>query len=158
MRTLVNPTGPIATVLKTNAPLFIKDVATSNLQRKDLAIKYGIGQIAFVPFEGGILEFGTSNGASTADWKEMPQCPTMPKAAMRRGFENLGASYNIFWAKKGDKFEAIADYTTEARKVSLKICDCQQSTESSLPKTSLSVQHSMSHCWLVMMSQCPQEY
>ena len=30
-------------------------------------------QMAFVPFEGGILEFGTSSGRSTADWKDVPQ-------------------------------------------------------------------------------------
>jgi hypothetical protein len=112
--------SPIATVLKTGKPLFIKDVGSSNLKRKDLALKYGIGQIAFSQFESGILEFGTSSGPSTADWVEMPKCPTMPKAAMRRAFENLGATYTLFWEKQGDKFVAIADYTTDARKAELK--------------------------------------
>jgi hypothetical protein len=83
-------------------------------------MKYGIGQIAFVQFESGILEFGTSAGPSTADWAEMPKCPTLPKAAMRRAFENLGATYALYWEKQGDKFIATADYTTDARKAEMK--------------------------------------
>mmetsp|Transcript_89204 Transcript_89204/g.144509 ORF Transcript_89204/g.144509 Transcript_89204/m.144509 type:complete len:423 (+) Transcript_89204:3-1271(+) len=72
-----------------------------------------------MPFEGGILEFGTSNGPSTADWTEMPANVNMPKAAMRRAFENLGASYSIFWQLQGNEFKAIADYTTESRRKAL---------------------------------------
>lgn len=89
--------GPVATVLKTQKPIFIKDVQKSTMLRKDLAKTYGIAQVAFAPFEGGVLEYGTSTGRATADWRELPECPTMPKATMRKAFENLGASYCLFW-------------------------------------------------------------
>jgi hypothetical protein len=112
--------GPVASVYKSKEPLFIKDVAASTMKRKDLAAKYGIGQVCFVPFETGVLEFGTSDGPCTADWTEMPKVPTMPKAAMRKGFENLGASYCMFWSKEGDTFKVVADYVTESRKRALK--------------------------------------
>ena len=82
-------------------------------------MRYGVRQIAFVQFESGILEFGNSADPSTADWAEMPKCPTLPKAAMRRAFENLGATYALFWEKQGNKFIAVADYTTDARKAEL---------------------------------------
>jgi len=111
--------GPVSMCLRTQSPVFIKDVQSSTLKRKDLAKKYGIGQIAFVPFEGGVLEYGTSNGRATADWKELPECPTMPKTTMRKAFENLGASYCLFWERDGDEFVCIADFLTESRRKAL---------------------------------------
>ena len=111
-----NGDGPLATVLKTGTPLFVGDISKSSMKRKELAAKYGVKQACFVPFEAGILEFTSA----TMDWKEMPECPTMPKAAMRKGFENLGASYCLFWTPDGDKFKCVADYTTDARREALK--------------------------------------
>jgi hypothetical protein len=112
--------GPVATVYKSGEPVFIKDIASSNLKRKSLALKYGIGQISFIRFEAGVLEFGTSDGPSTADWTEIPKVPTIPKAALRKGFENVGSSYAMFWTKEGDSFKITADYVTDERKRSLK--------------------------------------
>merc|ERR1719188_1241879 len=111
--------GPLASVYKSKEPLFIKDVAASKMKRKDLAAKYGIGQVCFVPFESGVLEIGTSDGPCTADWTEMPKVPNMPKAAMRKGFENLGASYAMFWSKEGNDFKVLADYVTDSRRRAL---------------------------------------
>lgn len=113
--------GPVATVYKSKQPLMIPDVASSNMKRKDLAAKYGIGQICFIPMESGVLEFGTSDGAATATWEKMPECPLIPKAALRQGFENLGASYAMFWAREGDSFKVVADYVTDARRQALKV-------------------------------------
>jgi len=113
--------GPVATVYKSKQPLMITDIASSNMKRKDLAAKYGLGQICFIPFEGGVLEFGTSDGSASATWGKMPTCPCIPKAALRKGFENLGASYAMFWAKDGCSFKAVADYVTDARRESLKV-------------------------------------
>merc|ERR1711871_1319562 len=95
------------------------DVKTSSLKRKDIAMKYGIQQIAWVPMEGGVMEFGTSEGPSTADWDSLPKCPTMPKAEIRKGFENLGASYCLFWQNKNMQFSVVAEYTTASRKEAL---------------------------------------
>lgn len=116
----VSGEGPVASVYKTKQPLLIKDIASSNMKRKDLATKYGIRQVCFIGFEAGVLEYGTSEDSCSATWEEMPECPLIPKAALRRGYENLGASYSMFWAKQGDKFKVVADYVTDSRKKSLK--------------------------------------
>jgi len=116
----VDGEGPVAKCYKSNEPVFIGDVSTSSMKRKDLAATYGINQVAFVPMEGGVMEFGTSNGPNTADWKELPKCPTMPKVEMRKGFENLGASYCLFWQNRNMEYSVVAEYTTEARKQALK--------------------------------------
>jgi hypothetical protein len=71
----VDGDGPVATCYKTGEAQFVKDVTSSSLKRKDLAAKYGIEQIAWVPMEGGVMEFGTSEGPCTADWDDMPRCP-----------------------------------------------------------------------------------
>ena len=116
-----NGDGPIATCYKSGEAVFIKDVASSNMKRKDIAAKYGIRQVAFVPMEGGVMEYGTSEGACTQDWDELPVCPTMPKAEMRKAYENLGASYSLFWQNKdGANFEVVAEHTTDSRKDALK--------------------------------------
>jgi hypothetical protein len=112
--------GPVATCYKTGEPQFVKDVSESTMKRKDLAAKYGIKQVAWVPMEGGVMEFGTSEGPCTADWEELPKCPTMPKVEIRKGFENLGASYCLFWQNRNMEFSVVAEYTTGARVEALK--------------------------------------
>ena len=113
-----NGDGPIASCFKSGEPVFIEDVANSAMKRKEIAAKYGVKQIAFVPMEGGVMEYGTSKGK---EWSQPPDCPTMPKAAMRKGFEILGASYCVFWQNKdGSNFEVVADFTTDSRRIALK--------------------------------------
>jgi predicted membrane chloride channel (bestrophin family) len=102
-------TGPIANVLKTGEPLLVADVKTSNLKRRELAIKYGINGIAFSSFEDGVVEYGTTS-ASPVQWTELPTPPVMPKEVMRAAFEELGALYVIYWAKDGKVFRVAADY------------------------------------------------
>ena len=41
--------GPISTVLQTGVPLLVANVAESNLQRRELALKYGVNTVAFAP-------------------------------------------------------------------------------------------------------------
>lgn len=108
--------GPIAKCWKTKEPLFVADPTSLTMQRQQLVKQFGLQQICFIPFEAGVLEFGTAVGSSTASWTEMPQVPNLPKAAMRKGFENLGASYCIYWAKEGNEFKVKADYVTDSRK------------------------------------------
>jgi len=72
-----------------------------------------------IPFEAGDLEFGRAD--DVAKWEKAPNPPLVPKGEMRQGFENFGASYAMFWAKDGDKFNVIADYVTESRKEALKL-------------------------------------
>jgi len=111
--------GPVATVYKSGEPLFIEDVSSAQLKRKELADKYGITQMCVIPFEAGVLEFGRAD--DVAKWEKAPNPPLLPKGEMRQGFENLGASYAMFWAKDDDKFKVIADYVTESRKEALKL-------------------------------------
>lgn len=102
--------GPIATVLKTGEPLLIDDIKSSKLQRRELAIKYGVNEVAFAPFEDGVVEFGTT-ALSPIQWGDtMPQVPTLPKEAMRAAFEELGALYVLYWAPDGNVFRVVADY------------------------------------------------
>jgi hypothetical protein len=112
--------GPVATCYQTGTPQFVKDVSQSSMKRKALAAKYGIKQVAWVPMEGGVMEFGTSEGPCTADWDSMPMCPTMPKAEIRKGFENLGASYCLFWQNRNMEYSVVAEYTSQSRKEALK--------------------------------------
>lgn len=110
----LNPTGdgPVASVYNSGTPVLIPDVSASTMQRKDLADKYGIQQAVFEKFETGVVEYGSSK----ATWSSVPKVPAMPKAAIRKGFENLGASYCMYWAKDGDQFKVTADYVSDSRK------------------------------------------
>eukprot|EP00931_Biecheleriopsis_adriatica_P099020 TRINITY_DN7325_c0_g1_i1.p1 TRINITY_DN7325_c0_g1~~TRINITY_DN7325_c0_g1_i1.p1 ORF type:complete len:656 (-),score=128.38 TRINITY_DN7325_c0_g1_i1:137-2020(-) len=113
-------TGPLASVYQSRKPLFIEDVSSQkSLKRRELANKYGITQMCMIPFEAGVLEFGHADDMPS--WDTRPDPPVMPKAEMRQGFENLGASYAMFWSKDGDTFKVIADYVTEARKEALRL-------------------------------------
>merc|ERR1719445_721171 len=92
--------GPVATAFRTKEPHFIKDISSSNMRRKKLAAKYGILQAAFVPFESGVLEFGTSDGPCTADWVKMPEVSKVVsslQASMKSTCEHTGAGYAIYW-------------------------------------------------------------
>lgn len=112
--------GPIASVHQSKKPLFISEPKSWNMRREELVKQFGLQQICFIPFEDGVLEFGTDVGEATATWSEMPQVANLPKAAMRKGFENLGASYCMYWAKQGNEFKVTADYVTDSRKRLLK--------------------------------------
>jgi len=107
--------GPIAKVFQNKEPFFVADPTSADMQRQELVKQFGLQQVCFVPFEDGVLEFGTD-----ASWTEMPHVPNLPKAAMRKGFENLGASYCMYWAKEGGEFKVQADYVTDSRKRLLK--------------------------------------
>ena len=87
--------GPIAQVQRTGSPFFIPDVRVSSLKRKELALKYGVSQVAMLPFEAGVIEFG--NCRACEQWAVIPDAPIMPKAPLRTAFEDLGALYVMFW-------------------------------------------------------------
>ena len=87
--------GPIALVQRTGSPFFIPDVRVSTLKRKELALKYGISQVAMLPFEAGVIEFG--NCRTCEQWAGIPDAPIIPKAPLRTAFEDLGALYVMFW-------------------------------------------------------------
>lgn len=102
-----NGDGPIAQVKRTGENFFVADVALSNLKRKELALQYGISQVAMIPFEDGVVEFGTT---CTSVWQGVPPAPSMPKRVLRKAFEELGALYAIYWAREGDDFNVQASY------------------------------------------------
>ena len=104
--------GPIAQVQRTGEPLFIPDVSYSTLKRKELALKYGVSQVAILPFEAGVIEFGNARSMKHKQWTEIPKAPTMPKAQLRKAFEDLGALYALYWEADFEKNEmrVIADY------------------------------------------------
>ena len=100
--------GPVASVKSTGTPSFVADVTKSELRRKELAFKSGISQIAMLPFEDGVIEIG--NMRKLPQWSSIPRAPTMPKAQLRKAFEDLGALYAMYWRQDGDELRVIADY------------------------------------------------
>lgn len=107
-------TGPVATTKRSGQGLFVPDVSQSNLQRRELGIQYGIGQIAFIPYEDGVIEFG--NCKSSQPWLEIPQAPSMPKMALRKAFEELGALYAMLWRLEGDTLRVIGHFEAPREK------------------------------------------
>lgn len=105
--------GPIATVAKTGQSVFIADARSSEMKRAGLAEKYGVVSIALIPVEGGVLEFGTSDGASTSDWSQMPYVYELPIVELKRAFE-AGAQHATLWQQKGDNFYVLTSYVTPA--------------------------------------------
>jgi hypothetical protein len=117
----VNGAGPVAECFNSGKPVFVKSIADSIMKRKDLAAQYGVEQCAFVPMEGGVMEYGTSDGECTADWKSIEDARTaiMPKAEMKAAFE-AGATHMIFWRKVGDNYECGASFVLPERVRALK--------------------------------------
>jgi len=111
--------GPIADVMRTGQPQFVVDPARSKMTRRDLAEKYGIAAMAFFPFEGGVLEIGTTDSYESAEWRELPSITRLPHADMRRAYEKFGASYTMVWKRTADQYRVVADHTTSARKLAL---------------------------------------
>ena len=102
--------GPIAEVQRSGNSLFISNVMVSHLKRKELAFKNGVSQIVMEPFEAGVIEYG--NTRSREQWASIPAAPVMPKAQLRKAFEDLGALYAIYWKadRATGKLRVIADY------------------------------------------------
>ena len=100
---------PVATVLRRGERVYFGEVATSHLACRKVCAEYHVRQIALEPFEDGVLEYGTSDAPGCAVWTELPHCPTMPTHHMRRAFEELSASYSIFWKLVEGEFRIVAD-------------------------------------------------
>lgn len=82
-------TGPIGTCYREKRSIFIPDATCETvifdseagcditpLKRQALAKAFDIGSIAFIPFEMGVLEFGTCRVLSPNVWPRMPDVPT----------------------------------------------------------------------------------
>ena len=74
-------------MLTTRQPIFIKDAKTSTViapDRMAAVREYGIQSICFVPVLGGVIEYGTSDGACTATWESYEDCGSdgLPKAEL----------------------------------------------------------------------------
>jgi len=134
-----NGDGPVATVIKTGEPLYIQDVASCDtMKRGGLAQEYGVTSLCLVPVPGGVMEYGTSNEASTADWTSMEDArqAIMPKAELEKAFDS-GATHAIFWWKQGDEFVAGASFVLPERLRALKAArgdDKSYTSESELVK------------------------
>eukprot|EP00930_Biecheleria_cincta_P008354 TRINITY_DN109775_c0_g1_i1.p1 TRINITY_DN109775_c0_g1~~TRINITY_DN109775_c0_g1_i1.p1 ORF type:complete len:659 (-),score=120.82 TRINITY_DN109775_c0_g1_i1:61-2037(-) len=109
----------IAKVATTRSPAFIQiqdEASSSTFTRRQSCQEFGIKSVCIIPFEDGVLEYG-----SRSEWKEAPKCPLMPKADMKKAFEHFQASYMMFWRENAaGEFQVVADYVTPQRKKSLK--------------------------------------
>ena len=81
---------------------------SKTFKRKELALQSGVTQIAIVPFEDGVVEFGTVSSAT--QWTDVPKVPSMPKRTLRKAFEDLGALYCLYWGLDGTDFHVKAAY------------------------------------------------
>jgi predicted membrane chloride channel (bestrophin family) len=114
----------VGKVLSTRQPIFVKDAKTSTVisaNRVAAAKEYGIESICFVPVLGGVVEYGTSDGACTATWESYEEAGSdgLPKAELEKVFRG-GATYAIYW--KPDyaigKYRAAASYETQSQALS----------------------------------------
>ena len=97
--------SPVAEVLRTRKPVFLRDVADKGEDRlrlrREVARDYNIESIAFVPILGGVIEIGTSRGPSTRQWASLGDAlqEQIPNAAIETAFVKEGATYCIFWSR-----------------------------------------------------------
>lgn len=106
--------GPVGEVLRSREAFFVEDATSDDsLPRKELAAKYLVGSIHILPWEDGVVEYGTCTSLSD-QWKAVPDSPIIPKAVTRRAFEEIGALYVLFWKSDGENFRVNADYETPA--------------------------------------------
>lgn len=105
-------TTRLAQVAETRHATFISDTgASEGFTRGKTCKEFGIKSLCIIPFEDGVLEYG-----SLSKWEHAPEAPTMPKAQMKDAFETFGASYVLFWAKREEGFVTIAEYVTPQSK------------------------------------------
>jgi len=113
-------TNPVATVASTLKPVFVSDAAAEEtMNRGSLAAECGIESICMKPTEGGVIEFGTLKGGSKS-WSEMPDVPDLPKAEMKKAFDEIGAVYMCFWQKQGETYFITGGYELPERCRALK--------------------------------------
>ena len=104
----------VTSVWETGQPAFFRTASSAvdvHENEREVLVRYGIGSVSYESYEGGVIETGTEAGTS---WRFRPVAPKIPKAEMRKAFEELGALYVAFWApdpSTGD-FTMHADYET----------------------------------------------
>ena len=109
--------NPVATALKSGAPVCIEDVAGSDgFARKDTAAEYGIRSICFMPALDGVMEYGSGN----VGWAEGSRNAATPMAELSTAF-SAGASFAIFWKPEGEELVASADFVLPERAAALKV-------------------------------------
>ena len=118
----------VGKVLATRKPIFIKDAKSSSElapQRVLAAREYGIDSICMVPVLGGVVEYGTSDGACTATWERFEDAGSdgLPKAELNKAFRG-GATYAIFWKPdyRNGKYAMAANFETSAQSLSQQAC------------------------------------
>ena len=138
-----NGNGPIATSARTQKETVVTDtsrISLSMISRRDLAKEFGIKKIHFVPLpDGSVIEYGTPNAEDVA-MSELVEVTSMALAgasfATQEGRNQAARSlqqsvaishaplsgcqaYSVLWVRKGDKFVAAREFTTDARKEAL---------------------------------------
>lgn len=111
-------TGPVAMAKKAQAEQIIAfdyDCGSElrfKMKRKDAAVEFGISTIHFVPFDGGVLEYGVGDETALAD--------TTLNAALKMQCEAANAAYSIYWKNTGGKGTVAGSYVTPAHAAELK--------------------------------------
>merc|ERR1719460_3373172 len=97
--------GPVATCFRTKEPYFLKDAQSASLKRQELVKEFEIASIAFIPTDGGVIEYGTTLGRETAEWETIDDAyiDVLPSELLRRAMAD-GANEIIFWKRVEDKY------------------------------------------------------
>jgi len=111
--------SPVATVGSTLRPFFVPQAsAEETMGRGALAADYGVESICMKATEGGVIEFGTAKGSTS--WAAMPDVPDLPKAEMKKAFDDIGAVYMCFWQKQGETYFITGGFELPERRRALK--------------------------------------
>ena len=100
-------TGPIASAYRDKKGVFVPNASAceaiqfdgkvgcevTTLKRLELAKVYRISSVAFMPFEMGVLEFGTCHDLQPDKWFSLPQVPTSERLCMWVSSNVLRMSY-----------------------------------------------------------------
>jgi hypothetical protein len=70
---------PVATCFRARQHAYLKDASGAEISRASLVRKYRIAQIAYIPFEDGVMEFGTSLGSVSVPRSNQTRVPS-PRA------------------------------------------------------------------------------
>ena len=110
--------GPVATAERRGEEVVVGfgydcgTVAAEKMKRAHIAAEFNIKNIHFVPFEGGVIEYGVTDEASLND--------VTLDATLKMQCELTGAGYGIYWADQDGEAVVADRYVTPGHAAELK--------------------------------------
>ena len=110
--------GPVATAVRLGEEVVVGfgydcgTIAAEKMKRAAVAKEFDIKTIHFVPFEGGVIEYGVTSAASLND--------VTLDATLKMQCEATGAGYGIYWAEQDGEAVVADRYVTPGHAAELK--------------------------------------